>query len=357
LYPIKVLFCIDNLVRGGTELQLIGLIDHLDRTKFKPYLLTIRKTDPDLIPKDCVHLEWSISKLVSLDGVASIIRLAFWMRREHIDVVQAYFQDATVVGGVAGWLARVPQRIACFRDMAFWGSSAKSKLMSKIYRLMTCFVCNAHAVKGRFITLFDLPVDKFVVIPNGVNSSDFRFVSHPHAVTDVGIVGNMTRQVKRTDLFIDAASIVLKTYPAIRFHIIGDGQLRVELETQVEQLGIGEQVIFTGRIADVSAYLEQLQVGVVCSDSEGLSNALIEYMFRGVACVATDVGGNPELISNNLTGVLVPPDDALRLAEGIELLIADVRKRETIVQNARNFVEREYSWEQCMAAHGAIYES
>jgi glycosyltransferase involved in cell wall biosynthesis len=193
------------------------------------------------------------------------------------------------------------------------------------------------------------------VIRNGVDRDALPFVSHEGPVTDVGVVGNMTREVKRIDLFIRAAAVVARRYPDIRWHIIGDGHLRGGLEMLAAGLGVRDKLVFSGRVTDVAGYLGRLQVGVVCSDSEGLSNALIEYMFRGVVSIATAVGGNPELIRDGETGVLVPPGDADALAAALVRVIESPGLRQRLARAARAEIDQSCSWQRCLTEHDGIY--
>jgi L-malate glycosyltransferase len=355
--PIKILFCIDNLVRGGTELQLIGLIDRLDRSRFSPHLLTIRPSPVELTPVDCPHLAWDVPRLISPGGVRDMWRLSRYLRREKFQVVQTFFQDSTVFGGVAGRLAAVPIRLACFRDLGFWRTRNQELLLHRVYPLMTHFLCNAEIVKENFVHHDRLRPGDIRVIYNGIDTAAYSWTDHPGPTMHVGIVGNLTRQVKRTDLFIKAAAIVSRKPGGdkITWHIIGDGELRSQYESQVRDEGLGKQVVFAGRISDVAGYLENLQVGVLCSDSEGFSNALLEYMLKGCACVATRVGGNAEAIEDERTGLLVAPDDPSALAEALEKLIQDVEFRRGLAQRARAFAESNFHWEKCVAEHESVY--
>lgn len=353
--PIKILFCIDNLLRGGTELQLIGLIERLDPKKFTPYLLTIRNSDPQLTPANCIHLAWNVPKLFSIQGLRSIRKLVDFLRSEKIDIVQTFFQDSTIFAGTAAHIAKTNVRIACFRDLGFWYSKTQAFILKQIYSRMTGFICNAQIVKEHFSTIFDLPPSKMALLRNGVDVSKLTWIEPKPHVKHIGIVGNMTRHVKRTDLFIKAAAIVNKTHPNIVFHIIGDGHMKGELQEMATRLGVINNLHFAGRVNDVTRYLEQLDIGVICSDSEGLSNALIEYMFKGVTAIATNVGGNPELIEDSITGLLVPPDDSEALANAMRRLIDDGPLRERITRLARKKVDAEYSWQKCMAAHDEFY--
>jgi glycosyltransferase involved in cell wall biosynthesis len=354
---IKILFCIDGLTRGGTELQLVGLIERLNMEKYTPYLLTIRDTDTTLTPHNCQHLSWSVPSLFSFSGITALIKLIIFLHQEKIGVVQTFFQDSTLLSGTAAFLARVPVRIACFRDLGFWQNRKQAMALKQIYKGMSGFICNADIVREHFITHFDIERNKMQVLRNGIDVDALPYVDHSQTYATVGIVGNMTRQVKRTDLFIKAAAIVSKKYPEMRWHIIGDGYLRKDLETLAQALEVFDKIHFAGRVSDVADYLEKLDIGIISSDSEGLSNALLEYMFKGVTAVATEVGGNSELIEHEHTGLLVPPNDEHALASAIVRLIEDRSFKNQLAQAARQKAEQEYSWKKCVASHDHYYNT
>lgn len=354
---IKVLYCIDKLIHGGTELQLAGLISRLDRSVYRPYLLTIRETDTNLIPDGVVHLEWNVSKLASWSGLKQLYALTRWLRSEKISIVQTYFQDSTLFAGIAAWLARVPVRIVCFRDLGFWQNPQQNHALKIVYSLMTGCICNADIIKVYFHQAFGVSSSKIKVIRNGLDTSKAALIVEAQSVNDIVIVGNMTRQVKRIDLFIAAAAIVAKEYPEIRWHILGDGRLRPELEKMAYDLGLSAgSIIFAGRRADVTAYLENMDIGVLCSDSEGLSNALLEYMLAGLPVVATDVGGNPELLIDGKTGLLVPSDNKKALANALISIIKDKALRQQLAKSGQNKVKQEYSWQGSVERYESYYQ-
>ena len=354
--PTKILYCIDKLLRGGTELQLIGLIERLDPALYQPYLLTIRPSDPSLVPANCIALSWDVPKLFCWSGLKALFSLIQFLRREHIDIVQTFFQDSTVFGGLAAFIAGTRVRLACFRDLGFWLTPKQKKVLPFIYRRMTGFICNAHMVRDHFSHIFNIPLERMTVIGNGVEASALRFIQHTGPCQHIGIVGNMTRPVKRTDLFIKAAAMVAKTHPDIQWHILGDGHLRTELEQLAEDSGIRGKLQFAGRIDRIPEYLERLDIGVICSDSEGLSNALIEYMFKGVTAIATAVGGNPELIAHEKTGLLIPPNDAQALADALNHLIEDNDLRHHLALQAREKAEQAFNWPSCLQYHHHFYQ-
>jgi glycosyltransferase involved in cell wall biosynthesis len=354
--PVKVLYAIDKLLRGGTELQLIGLIERLDPNLYTPYLLTIKASDPKLTPGNCQHLAWDVPRLFSPAGLIALFKLIRFLRKERISIVQTFFQDSTLFAGTAAYLARTPARIACFRDLGFWYTKKQAFALKWVYKGMTGFICNANIVREHFIKIFKLPPNDMHLLRNGIEVSALPFVAHNQSCRDVGIVGNMTRHVKRTDLFIKAAAIAAQDHPEITWHIIGDGNMRPQLEQLASDLGVLEKLHFAGRVSNVAGYLEKLDIGVICSDSEGLSNALLEYMFKGVAAVATAVGGNTELIEHGKSGLLVPPNDEQALAKAICRLIEDNLLKESVTRAARLKAEEEYSWEKCLIAHHKVYQ-
>lgn len=353
--PKKILFVIDSLARGGTELQLCGLIDRLDRRRFAPHLLTLRESDPELSPQDCPHLAWNVPKLISPSGVSAVWRLSRYLKAEDFLVVQTFFQDATVFGAVAARLANTPLRLACFRDLGFWRTRSQEFLLHRVYPLMTGFLANANIVRDHFAQHDGLDPESIEVIYNGIDLEGLPWVEHEGPTLNIGIVGNLNRRVKRTDLFLKAAAMVGNRHPEITWHVLGDGQFRCQYEELARSGGIGDRTVFTGRIDGVAEYLSRLQVGVLCSDSEGFSNALLEYMLRGCVPVATRVGGNPEAVKHGQSGLLVPADDVEALAAALEELVVDVPRRRLLAAEARRSAAERFSWDRCVAAHEKIY--
>ena len=353
--PRRILYVIDALARGGTELQLTGLIDRLDRTRWQPHLCTLRPSDRGLLPADCPHLEWDVPRLLAPGGMAAVWRLARFLRRGRFAAVQTFFQDATAFGGVAARLAGTPVRLASFRDMGFWRTRRQELMLRRVYPLMTGFIANAGVVRDHFCVRDGIDPARVQVIPNGVDLAGLPWREHAGPTRHVGIVGNLNRRVKRTDLFLRAAGRVARDHPAVTWHVVGDGEFRPEYEQLARAEGLDGRVVFSGSVDDVAGYLRQLQVGVLCSDSEGFSNALLEYMLCGCVPVATGVGGNPEAVADERTGLLVPVGDVAALAGAIARLIDDVELRRRLAAAARTTAAETYGWDKCVAAHEAVY--
>lgn len=353
--PIKVLYCIDTLRPGGTETQLAGLVRRLDPTVVEAHVCTLTPDTPDTLPLDCPWLRLPYRGLGHPQTLWALRHLVRYLRQHEIDIIQTFFQDPTVLGGFAGRLAQVPVRLASFRDLGFWRTPKQNFLMRRAYPCFTGFLANSEGVRQCFSKTDGLDQNRITVIPNGIDTADFSYSEEDSDPLVVSLVGNLNRKVKRTDLFLTAAAKVHAAGYRARWQIIGDGCLRPELEQLASELGLAESVSWLGRVPRVADVLGQTSIGVNCSDSEGFSNAVLEYMLCGCAVVATDVGGNREAVEQGKSGILVPPKDAEALARGIIDLMANEPQRKRLTQAARDTARRRFDWSRCVDAHQAYY--
>jgi len=140
----------------------------------------------------------------------------------------------------------------------------------------------------------------------------------------------------------------------VEFVLVGDGPFRTEIEREAQSLGLVHQVRFLGDRRDVPAVLASLDVTVLPSSSESLSNSIIESMAAGVPVVANRVGGNTELISND-RGALVTAGDEAELAAAMELLLLDEGLRKRLGRNARAYAQANFTIEQMRRSHEELY--
>ena len=136
------------------------------------------------------------------------------------------------------------------------------------------------------------------------------------------MIARMNTRAKNHSIFLRAAARLHAKYPNLEFVLAGDGPLRGQLEQEAQSLGLGDRAIFLGDRRDIPAVLASLDVSVLPSQSESLSNSILESMAAGVPVVATNVGGNPELITSE-RGFLVEPDNDSALADALDRLLRD----------------------------------
>src|SRR5229473_5010865 len=349
---VRVCFMIDSLQAAGTETQLLALIRNLDRSRVRPALCLLNgesELSRSLEPADCPVLRLGVKGLTRPRSFPKAWQLARFLHAQHIDVLQVYFPDSTYFGVPVGCLAQVP-RIVCTRNnIGYWTTPLHRRLGRLCHRLSAGLVANCQACGQAVIDGERLSPKRIAVLENGVDLSRFpEPLRWPHSagggkfstcqkafgqvenlpprasgeMRRIGITANL-RPVKDLDLFIHAAAKLTATHPHVSFHIAGEGELRPELEKLVSDLGLVDRVFLPGTIDDVPGFLRELDIAVLCSKSEGMSNAILEYMAAGKAIVATAVGGNGQLLEHERHGLLVPAGDPPRLAEAMRRLLND----------------------------------
>ncbi|HXG11935.1 MAG TPA: glycosyltransferase [Gemmataceae bacterium] len=349
--PVRVCFLIDQLARAGTESQLLALIEHLDRSRVEPILCLLDGTSAEsrsLEPANCPILRLGVRSLHWPRSMLQAVRLARILRAYRVDVLQVYFPDSTLFGVPVARLAGVP-RVVRTRNNLGYSLTRLQRWLGRLYNhLVDVTVANCAACREAVLIHERPNPESVVVLENGVDLARFAMSKgHPSArIKDrarrVGMVANL-RPVKEPGVFLQAARIVTAAEPDVRFEIAGEGELRPWLEEEITRQGLQGGFRLAGAVADVPGFLAGLDVAVLCSCSEGQSNALLEYMAAGRAVVATAVGGNLELIEPGVNGLLVPPGDPEELARAIIRLLREPALAARLGAAARQLVEARYS--------------
>lgn len=358
--PVRVCFIIDELATAGTESQLLALIRHLDRRRVRPYLCLLhgdKPTSQALEPDDCPILRLDVRSLRHPRTLLRMWRFIRFLRRECIDVVQAYFADSSYFGISAAWLAGVPNRIRTRNNIGHWLTPLHRRLGRLLNIFATRTIANCKAARQALLEAEQARPETVLVLENGVDLDRFRDLQ-PKVTGEprVGAVANL-RPVKGLDVFVRAAALVYARHPQAVFTVAGEGELRETLEQQAATAGLAEHFTLPGSVADVPSFLASLDVAVLCSHAEGMSNALLEYMAAGRPIVSTRVGAAQELIVDGVHGLLVPPGDACRLADAIERLLADRELAQRLGTAARQRALERYSREAMVHRFEEFYLS
>jgi glycosyltransferase involved in cell wall biosynthesis len=170
------------------------------------------------------------------------------------------------------------------------------------------------------------------------------------------MVANL-RPIKRVETLLEAATILRTKLTDFKIAIVGDGPLRDKLKQRADSLGLADCVKFLGSRTDIPTLLKSAKIGVLTSQSEGCSNAILEYMSTGLPVVATAVGGNLELVEDGSSGYLVAVADSEKLAQRLKELISNGELRQRMGKRGRQLVEQRYSLERMVAAHEDYYLS
>jgi glycosyltransferase involved in cell wall biosynthesis len=350
--PIRVCFLIDRLAAVGTESQLLALIRHLDRSAVRPYLVLLDGDDQEsrrLEPADCPVLRLGVRSLRAPSTLVKAWRLARFLRRERVEVLQLYFADSAYLGALAGRLAGVTRIVRTRNNLNHWMTPSHRLLGRLLNRLVTVTVANSEACRQAVLAEESPDPASVIVLENGVDLD--RFPGDPVAagaarpgLRRVGVVANL-RPVKGLDVFVEAASRLAARHPDVVFEVAGEGESRPEIERQVAKLGLAGRFTLRGSVKDVPGFLAGLDVAVLPSRSEGLPNAVLEYMAAGRPVVATAAGGTVQLIEDGVHGLLVPPGDPGRLADAIDRLLGDPDLSRRLASAARRRAVERFSRE------------
>lgn len=175
----------------------------------------------------------------------------------------------------------------------------------------------------------------------------------------VGTVGRIAA-VKDQKTLISAFAALLAAQPQLKgrvgLMVVGDGPLFQDLKAQVETLGLQDDVWLPGDRKDIPELLQAMDIFVLPSLGEGISNTVLEAMATGLPVIATAVGGNPELVIEGETGYLFPVGDEQALTAHLEHLLADSATRQRMGHTARDTVSQQFSWDSTVAGYLAVYD-
>jgi glycosyltransferase involved in cell wall biosynthesis len=369
--PLKIMYLADayETRNAGTEGQLYHLLAGLNETRFHAQLTLLR---PSTYVRDygmpCAVRVLGISKVARLSSMATLFRYAWQLKQEGFDLVHIFLNDSSIAAPpflkAAGRCVLVSRR-----DMGFWYVSGILTALRLADRFVDHFVVNSEAVKRVVHEKERVPLERISVIYNGYRPREGNDAAPtvqqfgiPVNSPVVGVVANL-RPIKRIDDLILAFANVAQRHPSARLVIVGADTVNEEgrstrkaLEDLASDLGIRETVCFTGSVEDPSALVDGFDVAVLCSESEGFSNAIVEYMQAGKPTICTRTGGNPELVVDGETGFLVEPGDADGLAERIAFLLENPDLAVRLGERAKREAGSRYSLDRMLEQQTALYE-
>jgi glycosyltransferase involved in cell wall biosynthesis len=171
----------------------------------------------------------------------------------------------------------------------------------------------------------------------------------------VGTVSSLSEDRKGVAHFLEMAAAVARRVPSVQFVVAGDGALRPRLEAMARSLGLGQQVVFTGRLPDVRGVLAEMSVFVLPSLFEGCPYSLLEAMAMARPAVATAVGSVPEVVQDGVSGILVPPADPGALADAVCMLLRDETRAERMGLRGREIVTSRFAVSTMLDAILCVY--
>jgi glycosyltransferase involved in cell wall biosynthesis len=340
---------------GGTERQMTELIRRLDRRRFDVHVACFHPEGAwlRLIDDRAPVTSFPIRGFARPSALRQLGAFARWCRARRITVVQACDLYANTFALPGAALAGVPVRVGSRRELNPDKSARQIFLQRQAYRCAHRVVANSRAA-ARQLESEGVSRDRISIIPNGLSTDQYPARGPIRSIRNIITVANLRRE-KAHDTLLDAAESLVRTHPALRFSIVGDGPLRFELEARARRLGLDAHVSFLGHREDVPALLAEADLFVLPSRSEAFPNGVLEAMAAGLPVVARAIGGLMDLVDNGRTGVLVEDDSPAALSSAIDGLVRRPNRAAALGSAAREAVGARYSFERMVGAFEDLY--
>ena len=377
----KIVRIIARLNIGGPSLHVVNLNRELSSDRFESLLVTGRPNPGegsllDYAQENEVH-PVAIPQMVGEASlgprdIVALLKLYRLLRVERPQIVHTHTAKAGFLGRLAARLAGVPVIVHTYHGHVLHGyyGPFKSWLLRqmerRLARITDRLVAVSRLVKEDLIAYRIAPAEKISVIPLGFDLEPFfdcrslkgEFRNELGLGAGDKLVGILGRifPIKNHRLFLESAAQVAEQESSVRFVIVGDGILRREMERYAQNLGIRQQVIFTGWRRDLPRIYADLDLLVVSSNNEGTPVSAIEAMASGCPVVATRVGGLADVIQDAETGYLVPAKQPQRLTGAMLELIRDPQRAEQMGRLAQLSVKERFSLDRLLRDTENLYE-
>lgn len=356
--PLRVVHLVSALNIGGLEKVVFDLVRLTDPQRVTVRVVCLGKAG---------HLESAFHDLgvrvESLDVLGkgtlkATLALARWLRAERPDVLHTHNPSPHVVGALAAKLAGVGMLVHTKHGRNYPGDRWRVRLNRMAAWLGSRVVAVSENVARVAIDIERVPPGKVQVIWNGIDLERFR-PSYPTSgpVRRAIHVARIMDPPKDHGTLLRAVRRVVDAVPDFTLDIVGDGPHRTQTEALCRELGLERQVRFLGFRSDIHALLTQCDVFLLSTTTEGLSITLLEAMASGLPVVTTNVGGNPEVVAEGETGLLVPAGSPREMADAILALVRDPERARAYGAAGRKRVEAHFDLRKTVERYCELYET
>ncbi|MDB4891755.1 MAG: glycosyl transferase, group 1 [Gemmatimonadetes bacterium] len=364
--PLRIVYFIDTLGLGGTELNAVRLAEHLDPEEFAISVACFgdgplrARLEAANIP---IH-RYTLRSLYGPGMVREGRRFAAFLKSERVDVVHSHDRYSNLFCMMWGRYAGTPGLLASKR----WGTQRITHTVTNrlAYRLAHRVLGNSEQVGKSLVAVERVARERVVVVPNFVDDDAFHAASPevlgglrrdldvPADALVVGIVARLS-PIKDHRSLIKAVALLAPDFPKLVLVLIGSGPNRAELEAFAAAEGVTSIVRFAGQREPPPNLHSLFDVSVLCSLSEGFPNSVVEAMAAGRPVVGTTVGGVPDAVRNGENGILVPVQDPPALAAALAPLLRDSELRRRMGEAGRRIAREEFSASTVLPRLAALY--
>lgn len=360
---IKILHMIETAGPGGAENMLIRLIHGLDKKKYDSVACFLKSGWlPDKLKSQNVEtLIISQKRCIDIHWLIQVIR---YIKKNNVKIIHTHEFAMNVNGSLLSMLIKIPC-VTTVHGKNYYPDKWYRKVAYRFVSKKSYMVAVSSDIKNFLAEQISINKDKIHIVINGINTKDYMHsettrmnTRQSFAINNnnilIGAIGNLYT-VKGHIYLIEAAGIVCKNYPEVKFIIAGRGEQQSRLEEKINELGLHDNVNLLGFREDIPEILNALDIYVMSSLSEGTPLSILEAMASGVPIVSTNVGGIKRIIEDGMNGSLVDAKNPGQLADAIIELIKDRKKRVMLARHAKASVESNYSMDNMLAIYDDIY--
>ena len=356
---VPVLLLVRELGIGGTERQLVETARFLQRDRYIPHVGCfrpdgLRRRDLELAGVPILHLPvYSFKSPAILRATVQLIR---YIREHKIQIVHSFDAPLNVFAVPVARMAGTPAVISSQRGHRDLTGQGMKRWLRFTDHMVDAVVVNCQWMKRYLVEEEHVPGNKVRLCYNAVDLELYRPREGPApgGGLTIGTVCAL-RPEKGVDTLIRAFATLHQ--PGVKLLIVGSGPEEARLRALCRQLGVEEACHFEPATTKVAEWLGRIDIFVLPSRFEALSNALMEAMACGCCPVASRVGGNPELVEHGVSGLLFRADDAAELAAQLQELLTDEPRRQRLAAAAAARMSTEFTTENFICSMQGIYES
>jgi len=362
--PITVLFIIKPERGAGAEMVLVEAAARLNPDRFQVICGLLTPDTEGVIPPHLATVDFRMPGLNGAVWLRFFFHLCWVIYRHKVDIIHVNSYVPGNYARLAGALMQVPIMIDHWHGFTRF-TGKRRRICRLLGRVTDLSMAVSPGVKDYLVEQVGLDPAKVRVVPNGVDFAAIdaarpgpavrQELGLPEDVPLIGLVGRLDHWGKGHKELFEAMAGLKERYP-VQALIVGGGRREVEMRELAAGLGLAGQAHFLGQRQDVPDLLKAMDIFVLPSYSEGVSLALLEAMAAGLPVIATAVGGLPEVVDHEKTGLLIPPRDPEALAGALARLLGDPAWARQLGENARRHVREHFSLERLGREINEIYQ-
>jgi len=365
---INIMQVVLKLNVGGLERVVIDLLKNLDPNTYNPILCCLENYGSMIHEVKKLGIETiALGKKEEGLDLLLIPRLLKALKQYEVKILHSHNSSPHLYSTIAGKLASTPINIYTIHGQvsAIHGQGLYMKHRPLLY-MTDMIVAVSHDARKMILNGSKISHNKVVTILNGIDEEKYsarvNIIDKKRSIglsTEDLVIGIVARLAPEKDhnTLLDAFRLVLNnTHLNIKLVIVGDGSLKEQMIKKSQLLSIDKNVIFLGERHDVPELLATFNLFVLSSTTEGISLTLLEAMAAGLPVIATKVGGNPEIVMDKQTGLIVPPRDPISMAKAISHIIDNPYIWKQMGMKGKERVSNVFSVKTMVNEYQKVYE-